>query len=149
MRPYERLRAGELAGTTGSRTPSFPVQRAESINPPLDQPDVIGGISSSPRAVGTRGNAAAAPPVPAAPPPAHVVIQTIPAPTGAEGVWVEFQGMRWYHAGRPVSHDRDRFETIGSYRGFEVFKEKSGGTDTIYVAAVRDGGPLTPYSIKR
>ncbi len=27
MRPYERRREGELAGTVGSRTPSFPVQR--------------------------------------------------------------------------------------------------------------------------
>ncbi len=27
MRPYERRREGELAGTVGSRTPSFPIQR--------------------------------------------------------------------------------------------------------------------------
>src|SRR5205807_585862 len=27
MRPYERKRYGALAGTTGSRTPSFPIQR--------------------------------------------------------------------------------------------------------------------------
>ena len=27
MRPYERRREGELAGTVGSRPPSFPIQR--------------------------------------------------------------------------------------------------------------------------
>jgi hypothetical protein len=37
MRPYERRRSGELAGTTGSRTPSWPVQTKTSdvlVSPP-------------------------------------------------------------------------------------------------------------------
>jgi hypothetical protein len=31
MKPYERRRAGDLAGTVGSRTPSFPVQRDSEV----------------------------------------------------------------------------------------------------------------------
>ena len=32
MRPYERWRAGQLAGTVGSRTPSFPVERDVEVS---------------------------------------------------------------------------------------------------------------------
>src|SRR5687767_1676121 len=37
MQPYERPRRGDLAGTTGSRTPSFPVQGPASILQGQDQ----------------------------------------------------------------------------------------------------------------
>src|SRR5687768_7988743 len=39
MQPYEKLRAGELAGTSGSRTPSFPPAAATSLEP---DPQVAG-----------------------------------------------------------------------------------------------------------
>jgi hypothetical protein len=60
-------------------------------------------------------------------------------------VWVNFDGAKWYHAGRPVTFSADRFEPIGSYRGFPVYKEKGGSDSTIYVTVVQDG-PLTPYT---
>src|SRR5688572_21995204 len=66
MQPYERLRQGNLAGTSGSRTPSFPPVRVApggSIIPnaggaPTDAPRPIGAISAftpEASAVGTTG----------------------------------------------------------------------------------------------
>jgi hypothetical protein len=63
MRPYERRRAGQLAGTVGSRTPSFPIERDVEVSVAAGR---AGGVtpsgeterrvvSDSPRAVGTTG----------------------------------------------------------------------------------------------
>src|SRR5947208_6298554 len=52
MQPYERRRAGDIAGTTGSRAPSFPVNVAQPMSPileaagaPTTLPQPIGAIS--------------------------------------------------------------------------------------------------------
>lgn len=148
MRPYERLRAGDVAGTSGSRTPSFPV-------PPATASTALANIGTvipeSQRGVGTGGAIVNSVP-PASPAPAAnprgITVQTIPAPTSNEGVWINFNGSRWYLVGGPVSHTPDRFEPAGSYRGFPVYREKNGQQELIYVAAMPDG-PLVPYSSKR
>src|SRR5687768_17471546 len=53
MQPYERPRRGDLAGTTGSRTPSFPVRTTVegrgvlmAAAPPTDLPRPIGAIGA-------------------------------------------------------------------------------------------------------
>ena len=38
----------------------------------------------------------------------------------------------------------DRFEQIGEYRGFPVYRDKISGSDDIWIAVVKDG-PLAPY----
>jgi hypothetical protein len=163
MRPYERLRAGELAGTTGSRVPSFPVRGPSDPSGPelvmrytttfpdvrpessLGQPAVV--IDRTPTALPPSG------PTPLlAPPssvPARTVVESIPRPTGPQGIWIEFEGSRWYHTGNSsVSFDAQKFEPVGNYRGFPVYREKTASDGTIYVASVTAGGPLTPY-VKR
>jgi hypothetical protein len=94
MRTYERLRAGDAAGTTGSRTPTYPVA-------PIAGVPAEGGVI-----VGTAGAASATPPAPIgsagttvpAPDrrPARTRIESIPRPsTATNGIWLEFNGARW------------------------------------------------------
>ncbi len=93
MRPYERRRTGELAGTAGSRTPSFPIVRDSELRgqeAPSGLPLVFAG-----RVVGTAGAPAsatgeAAPPVlpgtAGVASTAGVPVATMPATTGTAGV---------------------------------------------------------------
>jgi len=172
MREYERRRDGELAGTTGSRAPAFPVQ----------SPSVQALRQTNVGAVGTTGLiepaqpplAAVAPEQPsAAPAPVgtaggntpiatsgigtagaadrgvrrRTLIESIPRPSGANGVWLEFNGARWYADGPATSFSPDRFEPVGEYRGFPVYREKTPVKDAIWISVVKDG-PLAPY-VKR
>jgi hypothetical protein len=68
--------------------------------------------------------------------------------TGApNGVWLEFHGARWYSSGPAASFSSDRFERIGDYRGFPVYRDKTSAGDRLWVSVVKDG-PLAPYSRK-
>jgi len=158
LRPYERLRNGELTGTVGSRLPSFPIRRDSDLVVGSGATDLgtvafdSGGRAAVPESslpiatAGTIMSGIASSITPGRPQtPTRTVIETIPAaPKSAEGVWIEYQGAKWYHAGAAVSFDPDRFEPVGNYRGFVVYKEKSNSSDTVYVPVVRDG-PLAPY----
>jgi len=159
MRPYERPRSGPLAGTVGSRTPSFPIQRdaelsATASTTGLVAPPSLGvdaAVPEADRSIGTTGSIAASSPS-AAPASAtnrstrgKVVLQSIPGPRSNVGVWIEFQGERWKIAGEAMSYLPDQFAAIGEYHGFPVYRDAKGRSDAIYVPAVRDGA-LTPYS---
>jgi hypothetical protein len=157
MRPYERRREGPLAGTVGSRAPSFPIQRDGDLSvasgsartqtiPPAMRANQPAGTADTSRNVGTGGadspGAPADPGSQAAPaPPARYE----PRPTANDGMWIEYEGARWFSDGPAVSYDADRFVPIGSYRGFPVYREKNGPAETIYVTAVVNG-PVAPYS---
>jgi len=138
MRAYERLRDGELAGTTGSRTPSFPVAP-------------ISGVPIEERAIGTAGTLGAptvtASDVTRATPgtPPRTRVETIPRARTTNGIWIQFDGARWYSDGEAVSYTEDRFTRIGNYRGFPVYRARTGKRDTIWIAVVQDG-PVAPYS---
>jgi hypothetical protein len=161
LRPYERRRTGELAGTVGSRTPSFPTERDVELSVASDRADVtampFGGPevdvfpeSARPwRAVATGGLL----------PPGMAdggntmierarsrvsAIQSIPQPQSNSGVWLQFNGTRWYSAGDAVRYSSDRFIPIGAHRGFPVYRDVNGNGTEIYVASVKDG-PLAPY----
>jgi len=135
LRVYERRRDHDLAGTTGSRTPSFPVESSAST-------------SSKERAIGTTGTivpagVGATNAVPHAP---RTVMETIQRPRGGtNGVWLDFVGVRWYSSGTSASYSADRFTKVGEYRGFPVYVERLGSKDTIWVQ-VTNGGPLAPYA---
>jgi hypothetical protein len=155
MRPYERLRSGDLAGTVGSHTPSFPIQRdtelalasgaVSLITPALPNPAEPEVRAEADRLNVPSGALTRLPPPSAAlPPPAPTIIQSLPAPQGNRGVWVEFDGARWTSAGDAVPYSADRFIPVGEYHGFPVYREKDGPSDQIYIPAVRDGA-LTPY----
>ena len=164
MRPYERKREGQLAGTVGSRAPSFPIQRDSDVSlaagrtgiqtPPMSAGEPVAiaevAIEKIDRPVGTVGTIVprAVGSAPAAPVerarPRRTAIESIPAPRSNAGIWIQFDGARWRSAGAAVSYRPDRFTPIGEYHGFPVYRDKNGQADEIYVPAVQDG-PLVPY----
>ena len=72
------------------------------------------------------------------------IITAVPHAGDANGVWLEYQGARWYSDGPAVPFSPDRFEPVGAYEGFPVYRDKILGGDDLWVAAVKDG-PLAPY----
>ena len=168
MRPYERKRYGDLAGTTGSVTPSFPIQRdvelslsggAVGVYPPAIEPaepqvapesiqarapaPMVGTFSASGTfTTGAGGGVPSAPSSVARIQRSH--IESIPAPRSNAGIWVEFNGGRWHSAGAAVPYFEDRFVQIGDYRGFPVYRLRNGPSNAIWIPAVVDG-PLAPY----
>ncbi|MGE3512488.1 MAG: hypothetical protein AB7N65_26800 [Vicinamibacterales bacterium] len=154
MRPYERRRRGALAGTTGPRTPSFPVEPSSGIAPlidtdeqydardvtdraawdwptpekPLDQPSLVTVPGRRPSVV------------PSGPITAVPRRETLNA-----GAYLTFDGVRYFSSGRAVAPNADRFTRIGGINGSGVFREEQGRPTTIYVESV-PGGPLAPYT---
>ena len=159
MREYERRRAGDLASTTGSRPPSVPVVVATARAPFEPEPGTsgapaatYGGVrtdtavvaasgrteSVAPSAVGTVGT------------PDHSrrrrsSIESIARPDAVNGVWLEFDGARWYADGPAATFSPDRFEPVGDYRGFAVYRDRTNRKNEIWISVVKDG-PLAPYS---
>lgn len=158
VRPYERRRTGELAGTVGSTAPAFPVVL------PTDQAKLESAPAQAPPdiAVGTAGPAPArslAPPAGPAPvgtvgrsvaalarmPPQRTRIQTAERPAGLNEIFVQFENRRWLAAGPPVEYAPGRFAAAGEHRGFLVYKDPDR-PDVIYVPVVPGApGLLTPY----
>ena len=152
MRVYERKREGELAGTTGSHLSTFPVD-SPSVPTPRDRSVEGGGVTtpgSEPQAVGTVGTLASGVASEAAvvrkgARPRRVVIGSAPKPANVTGVWLEYDGVRWYSNGPAASVSPDRFEPVGEYHGFPVYRDTIAGTGDIWVSLVKDG-PLAPYT---
>jgi hypothetical protein len=170
MRVYERRREGELAGTMGSHLPTFPV---ESPSVPARAEIVVGqgavgtsgsAVGTSGSAVGTSGSAvgtsrsvvgtSGSDVSRVASDSASAVLgvrsrprRTVMTPVQngvANGIWLEFNGGRWYSSGAAESFSPERFEPIGEYRGFPVYRDKTTNTTDIWVSVVKDG-PLAPY----
>ena len=152
MRGYERRRDGELAGTTGSRMPAFPVEIPSPLTSAAEARELAPEALGSAAAVGTAGSF---PPMPAresaaaaptnVPRPPRTRIESIPPPRDNDGVWVEYAGSRWYADGPATVFDDDRFVQIGLYRGFPVYRDKKRGAEEIWVRVVADG-PVAPYA---
>jgi hypothetical protein len=147
LRPYERRRAGNLAGTVGSRTPSFPVHRDSEVAPPTRYWDYLQLPQRRPAertadretTVGTTGEGdrdrAAA---------TSGVLQSARPPEGDWGIWVAHDGSRWVSDGRAVSLEPGHFERIGEYHGFDVFRSRiHPEDDVIYLPPV--DGVVAPY----
>lgn len=165
MRPYERKRDGDLAGTVGSRTPSFPIDRDVELSAEGDD-GVQGAVPRGPFAAGReyvlvprarladgRRQARAEEPFVAAgavmvSPPGRDTGRTpplaLPQRSAVEGMWIDFADARWFSAGKAVDHEASRFERVGDYRGFPVYRERGGPASRIYVTVTTDG-PLAPY----
>ena len=144
VRPYERRRDGELAGTIGSRTPSFPIQRDGEVS-----------VATAVALVGVGTTGIIPPPVtqaqPVAVPQAPEAAPTRPlrranTPTLME-FWVPFDNARWYSAGSAVPFSAERFVQIGEYGSFPVYRDRNGSRDTIYIPSVA-GGAVAPYKKK-
>lgn len=157
MKPYERRRDGRIAGTTGSRTPSFPVQPrtlATQAASMLDDSDRVSARMatdkaqwdwpSPPRVVEpaplTDVPGRRAPVLPAG------VVNRVPArETTNSGPFLLFDGARYFSSGRAVSFNAERFTRIGVLNGTAVFREVKGNAQTIFVESV-PGGPIAPYT---
>jgi hypothetical protein len=164
LRPYERRREGQLVGTVGARMPSFPIQRDSELSLALwrtaapvllESAEPLASSQAAAAPGPTAGcctcccccqpgaTAAAAPAAPAATTPN--VVESVPPPSGPNGIWLEYDGGRWYSDGTAVQYDASRFMPIGSYRGVPVYRDRSGAQDRIYVTVVPDG-PLAPFA---
>jgi hypothetical protein len=73
-----------------------------------------------------------------------VVAVSLRSPATGPGLWIEFEGARWFSVGRAVDYDPNRFEPAGAYRGFPVYRERAGAGNRIFVTVVADG-PLAPF----
>jgi hypothetical protein len=142
MRPYERPRVGELAGTVGTRTPSFPIQRDGEATSPFAPVYLVADTFQSVGATGPVVTPIASPEPPEG--PRHVTIGSVPAPGTPNGVWLEYDGSRWYSAGATVPFVSERFIQIGLYRDFPVYRDKGGDADTIFVVS-GPGGLVAAY----
>jgi len=151
MRPYERRREGELAGTTGSRTPSFPVQSSTAPVAGLGivgfQSPPVGDLEPLRLPEATTGS------VPGAGVPgvdvrgADVRKADLPNTarrgSGRADMWFMFEGERWYRSGAAVDFNPDRFTPAGNHEGVVVFRSHTDPS-TLYLTIVPDG-PLVPF----
>jgi len=110
----------------------------------------ISGRGRADLAVGTSGVEIFEPVIIEAPievasaPPTPTGMESIPRPRGTTGIWIEFEGARWYHDGAAQSYTPERFARAGDYHGFPVYREKGRAADRIWIATVTSG-PLAPY----
>lgn len=167
MQPYERRRAGDVAGTVGSTTPAFPVITPpeeddvyllpQAASPPTRVAISIGDTTreltdlspGAPAAVRTPavGTAGSAVPSPTGGAPIGSLRSAL-RPQGINAVFIQHDNRRWFNAGPAVDFSPTTFVQVGDYHGFPVYKE-SGKEDRIYVASkATAGAPLTPYSLK-
>ena len=160
MQPYERLRQGDLAGTTGSRTPAFPVRATAdrfslpaAPTAPTAAPLPIGAIpasevvapiaataSAGPASVGTAGAPAAN-----GAQSQNGQMSSIARPESNQGVWIHYQGAKWVSAGAAVPLRATEFRAVGTYEGFPVFV-RHNDEKTIYLPT--RGGLVAPYRAK-
>ena len=157
MQPFERLRDGELAGTTGSRAPSFPVAAQPtasalpmaataptSLVPFVDEPPVGAGARTPlPLASAIDVITPPAVPPPPIPPPAVTPEQVQSA---REHVWVEFRGQRWVHVNGTIPLEGSGLVKAGDYAGFPVYIRPDNDA-RIYLPTL--AGLVTPYEMKR
>jgi hypothetical protein len=157
MQPYERLRRGDLAGTTGSRTPSFPVQLTPTVTyapaaaiAPTVLPQVAGAIGvftpeppPATQTLAVRDNAAAgAALLPAAP----TAVATVLRPENNDGVWIRFRGEKWVSDGAAVRFAPGGFTRVGMHGDFPVFARKGLRDEVIYLPTTT--GLVAPYRLK-
>ena len=135
MQPYERRRTGELAGTTGSTAPSFPVDVATERTFDAARLDVVTESEPLPPPVGTAG----ATPAPAVATP---VARPRP-PSPANGIFIRFRGERWYSQGTPIPFDASRMRRIGEHEGLPLYASTRG--DTLFVPVVRNADVVARY----
>jgi hypothetical protein len=176
MRAYERRRDGALASTSASRVPSFPIivrtepapgqridETAAAVGgdrrvgsgafPDMARGAAAAGAGNTADRLGGTAAAYDARPTPAAAATTadrdetrRTLMQSIPRPSTNNGVWLEFDNARWYAVGPATAFSPDRFEPLGEYRGFPVYRDKTHADGTIWVSVVKDGPAVAPYA---
>ena len=139
MQPYERLRSGDLAGTSGSRLPSFP-GRSDRLSREIASVPALAPVPQAvPPAVGTMSAVTAERPVGTT--GIELGVPVVPAPVRGEpftydSVSVQFMGQKWVMAG-PSTEMPAGLVQIAEYKGFPVYARKGQQNERIYL-------PLTP-----
>jgi hypothetical protein len=175
MRAYERRRDGALASTSASRVPSFPIvvrtepapgqridETAAAVGgdrrrvrygafPDMTRGAGVAGVGNTADRLGGTAAPYATPAATAAntadrDATTRTVMQSIPRPSTNNGVWLEFNNERWYAVGPATAFSPDRFEPLGEYRGFPVYRDKTRADGTIWVSVVKDGPAVAPYA---
>src|SRR5262249_7568848 len=72
-------------------------------------------------------------------------MESVRRPDARNGVWLEFDGARYYSDGPAAPFDAARFTQVGDYRGFAVYRASSGQPDEIWVAVAMGESPVAPY----
>jgi hypothetical protein len=175
MQPYERRRTGELAGTSVSTAPSFAVASSAEIAPGMVAvtPVLQAAMSPAPgspivfEGASVRSSAAPAESVTlrsqpvnrpgrmtaAASPlgtPGRVAASAArrreaARPEAANGVFIEFNGARWFSSGPATLFDSRNFTQVGERRGFPVYTARDRG-ETIFVPVAEGLDLVAPYS---
>ena len=176
MRPYMRLRAGDMAGTVGTAPPSgaaaayspagTTVSPAQAAGPPTLVAGAPSDATGQPRAPipavapGAAGTASfGAPPAsgpgravatsgqPTSEVPSHTRIG--PRPEGLNAVYVTFRDRRWFSEESAVELDTTRMVRVGDHFGFPVYADRDAPEERIYIATKIGGSLLVSYSEKR
>jgi hypothetical protein len=146
MQPYERPRRGDLAGTTGSRAPSFPVGAVTAgyrgaimaAASPTNLPRPIGAISASADTSSLAvADAAQSEPIGYVP---------LLRPESNDGIWITYSGAKYVSAGTAVPFRAADFHLVGDYAGFPVFARQNVTDDVIYIPT--RAGLVAPYRKK-
>jgi hypothetical protein len=154
LQPYERPRRGELAGTTGSGAPAFPVYPVPAsvtptaaATPPTGLPAPIGAVSAftqDPAAVAVPARVdTAAPGTPAPETGDARAVASLLRPESNDGVWIQFEDRRWVSAGAAVPLAEVDFVRVGDYKGFPVFRRRFSSDEAIYLPT--RAGLAAPY----
>ena len=151
MQPYERRRDGDIAGTTASRAPSFPVAVTGDTTTEEEDAAVVAtptGGNSEPVVVGTGGTVAGAGGTKALTRPVQkkTSVATLIRPRSDDGLWIQYAGAKWVSAGEAVQLTSGRFRQVGRYAGFPVYAREGTSDHLIYVPT-RDGF-VAPYKAK-
>jgi hypothetical protein len=131
MKPYARRREDEPGRVEAERPGGTPVTGGTPDTPGRPAsiaPTVVPVVTVAPKVPIRPGR-----------------LESVPAPTGPRGVFINYSGAKWFLEGEPVAYSANRFTPIGRYRGFPVYREKNGLVNRIWVAVVSNG-PIAPYS---
>jgi hypothetical protein len=161
MQPYELPRSGNLAGTTGSTAPSFPVSALpDGWTPPM-APSAPTGLGPVPLVAAEADPAAVLTPtlIPASqqaevsapfenplPRPIAPPLTPVEMQKAREKVWVEYRGEKWIPAGPAIPFENSGLMQTGEYAGFPVFSY-AGQDARIFLPGLP--GLVAPYELKR
>jgi hypothetical protein len=126
LRPYERLRAGDLAGTTGSTAPSFPVQVGRYSRPPQAEREEQQPPRRQRERIGRPPEPGPEEPEmnqPFEEPRSGLLVETVRKPKDNAGMWLSFQGYRWEQAGEAIRLDPAKLTRMGDYYGLPVYAD--------------------------
>jgi hypothetical protein len=162
MQPYQRRRDGALAGTTGSTTPAFPPAPATEMTRSLEAAGVAEmedlRQAPAPPAYARGYDASTLATRPATPEGAVATsgrtvrvrmegpVETAEPPKGINGIWVTYDGQRWFARGEAMALGEDHFTRIGTYHGFPVYR-RDADTSNIYIPAA--DGLVSPFSARK